>query len=206
MINVFFKKHPDVLVIADEPANTVVTTLEAELPVNSGNKLAQINASKTEPMVLVAFHGRGAWFTHPGPNNKYGRRSVFNFIFKDPETGETESTNEFFRLYDGIDQKYCNEYGGIFKLTKKDAVRYLLSKNREDLSYVEELLPCSHPYSAFAIGVEEGYLSNDMADNYIFLIQNHLDKECFEHKKMTVLPYILNNQLQPVDELGPAEK
>lgn len=196
-----FVTQPDVLVIENE-----VTTGKAELPVNSNNTLAQINASKTEPMVLVAFDGRGAWFTGPGPHDKYGSRSVLNFLFKDPETGETELTKDFFRLYDSIDQKLCNKYVGIFKLTKKDAIKYLLSKDRKDLSHVEELLPCSHPYSAFSIGVEEGYLSNERMDDYFFLIQRNFDRECFEDKKMVIPPYVLNNKLCPADELDLPEK
>jgi hypothetical protein len=107
--------------------------------------------------VLVYFQGRGDWFFNPEPNNKFGPLLAHNFVFKDTETGETELTNEFFRFYDGIDQKRCNEFVGVFKLSKEDIAIYLDSNN---FDHVEKLLPCDHKLSGFFISLEEnGYLN-----------------------------------------------
>jgi hypothetical protein len=149
-------------------------------------------------MDLVYFSGRGAWFLNARPRDLFGPRLSHNFVFKAPDTGEIESTDEFFRLYDGIDQMLCNEHVGIFKLTPKEAVIYSATK---DLSHVEKLLPCDHPYSAFSIAVEEGHISKDAFDNCFFLIQKSLDKEYFEHRPMTITPYLLDNNLIPIEEL-----
>ncbi len=145
--------------------------------------------------MLVYFHGRGDWFFNDNPNNKFGPLLAHNFVFEDTETGETELTNEFFRLYDGIDQKLCNEFVGVFKLSKKDIAKYIDSNN---FDHVEKLLPCAHEYSGFIISLEEnGYLSlskNDF-DNCFFLIQKEIDMSCFEHKKISTTPYVINNKL-----------
>lgn len=150
--------------------------------------------------MLVYFQGRGDWFFNDNPNNKFGPLLAHNFVFKDTETGETESTNEFFRLYDGIDQKRCNEFVGVFKLSKKDIAIYLSSNN---LDHVEELRPCVHEYSGFYISLEENdYLSlskNDF-DNCFFLIQKEIDMSCFEHKKISNIPYVINNMLTVYNE------
>ncbi|MDP3875776.1 MAG: hypothetical protein Q8Q50_02230 [Methylobacter sp.] len=66
------------------------------------------------------------------------------------------------------------------------------------------LLPCDHPYSAFAILLEEldgkGYLSNEIVDNCFFLIRKYIDFEYFNHRKIYQLPYSLDYELRPVDE------
>lgn len=155
---------------------------------------------KSESEVLVYFSGHGAWFLNAGPNDWFGPRLSRNFVYKDHETGETESTDEFGRLYDGIEQKYCNEHTGYFKLTPKDAVICLESEDPNDLSHVEKLLPCSHQYSAFLIAVEDGHISKEAYDNCFFMIQKDFDRECFEHKKMTIPPYDLNNDLRSADK------
>lgn len=151
--------------------------------------------------MLVYFRGRGAWFFNAGPNDQYGPRLAHNFIFKDPETGETELTNEFYRLYDFIDQKRCNEFVGVFELSKKDTAIYLSSNN---LDHVEKLLPCVHEYSGFYISLEENdylRLSKNDFDNCFFLIQKEIDMSCFEHKPLIKMPYVLNNELRNADEL-----
>ncbi|MDP3875777.1 MAG: hypothetical protein Q8Q50_02235 [Methylobacter sp.] len=97
------------------------------------------NQKTNEKDVLVFFKGRGAWFINNPDDNKYGAKSAFNFTFRDPDTGEVELTNRFFELHDGVDQAYCDEYTGVFKLTKKDAAIHLLSKDIRNLSYVEKI-------------------------------------------------------------------
>ncbi|ATG89473.1 hypothetical protein [Methylomonas koyamae] len=146
--------------------------------------------------MLVKFHGRGDWFLNADPNDKYGPRLAHNFCYRDPETGDIESTNEFFRIYDGIDQKLCSEFIGVFKLSKKDTAIYLDSNS---FDHVEKLLPCVHEYSGLFIAMEEnGYLclsENDL-DNCFFLIQKEVDMSCFEHKKISTAPYAINNTLK----------
>ncbi|MFU8790127.1 MAG: hypothetical protein ACNA7G_13945 [Methylobacter sp.] len=153
-----------------------------------------------EKDILVFFSGRGAWFINESPTDKFGAPTALNFLYRDPFTNIVELTNEFGRLYDGIDQKYCNEHTGVFKLTAKDSAIYLFSKDRKYLSHVEKLLPCSHAYSAFSIAVEQRILSNEMTDDCFFMIQKDIDFECFEHSKITELAYTINNELRPVEE------
>ncbi|MDO9162164.1 MAG: hypothetical protein Q8N35_16100 [Methylococcaceae bacterium] len=148
--------------------------------------------------MLVYFHGRGAWFLTASANNKFSHRLSRNFVFKDPETGETESTDEFYRLYDSIEQKLCQEFAGVFRLSPKDAIIY---SEKKDLSHVEKLFPCNHQYSAFSIAVEDGCISKDNFENCYFLIQKSFDRNCFEHKQMSRPPYILDNKLVPENEL-----
>lgn len=152
--------------------------------------------------MLVYFHGRGAWFLNPSVNDRFGPRLSRNFVFKDPETGETELTDEFYRLYDSIEQRHCQEFAGVFRLSPKDAIIY---SEKKDLSHVEKLLPCDHQYSAFSIAVEEGCISKEAFGDCFFMIQKTLDSKCFEHKPLIKKPYYLDNKLCPVGELDFAD-
>ncbi|NOU12775.1 MAG: hypothetical protein HOO92_02230 [Methylococcaceae bacterium] len=152
--------------------------------------------------MLVFFHGRGAWFLNKSVNDRFGPRLSRNFVFKDPETGETQSTNEFYRLYDSIEQRHCQEFTGVFRLSPKDAIIY---SEKKDLSHVEKLLPCDHQYSAFSIAVEDGCISKEAFGSCFFMIQKTLDSECFEHKPLIRRPYYLDNKVRPVGELDFAD-
>jgi hypothetical protein len=148
--------------------------------------------------MLVYFRGRGDWFIKTASSYQYGLLTPHNYLFKVPDTGEIISTNEFGRFYDFIDERRCAEFVGVFRLRKEDIAIYLDSKN---LDHVDVLLPCIHEYGGFSISVESGYLSDNLFDECFFWIQKEIDMSRFEHKSISIPPYVISNKLSVFNEI-----